>query len=387
MPPRGVWVYHPGMDSHRILALEPWYAGSHRAVADSITRHSRHGWRWLTRTGGGVRWCLRHAGVVFAEELRAQHVADVEADLVFVSSLCSLSDFRAAAPEHVRRLPHVLYMHENQAAYPASDSVDLATKDRDVHLAFTNLASMVAADRVLFNSEYNLQSFIAGMDSILRHAPYKVDPQWSERLVDKSLIAWPPVEDVDAAGTALHNPGAGAYPDGAGGRGVVRVAWPHRWEHDKGCGELLDLVERCRDDPRYEFRWSILGHRFKSVPAEMDRLKDRHSDIIDHWGGLESRKDYMAALAACDWVTSTARHEFFGIAVVEAMLAGCLPWLPDRLSYPELVPESIRGVSPWNPPADPRDARARIIEHLGPATAVRAVTRIDQALAELIDPP
>ena len=50
------------------------------------------------------------------------------------------------------------------------------------------------------------------------------------------------------------------------------------------------------------------------------------------------RRRYLRRLAACDWVLSTAVHEFFGVAVVEALLAGCLPWLPDRLSYPELLP-------------------------------------------------
>ena len=36
---------------------------------------------------------------------------------------------------------------------------------------------------------------------------------------------------------------------------------------------------------------------------------------------------------------SAAAHEFFGIAVVEAMAAGCVPVLPTRQSYPELVGE------------------------------------------------
>ena len=89
----------------------------------------------------------------------------MDPELVFVSSLCSLSDFRAAAPEHVRRLPHVLYMHENQAAYPVSGDVEEKTRERDAHLAFTNLASMAAADRVLFNSHYNMGSFIEHMDA------------------------------------------------------------------------------------------------------------------------------------------------------------------------------------------------------------------------------
>ena len=102
--------------------------------------------------------------------------------------------------------------------------------------------------------------------------------------------------------------------------------------------------------------------------------------ILDHAGFIPDRAGYLQALAGCDWVTSTARHEFFGIAVTEAMLAGCLPWLPNRLSYPELVPEEYRGLNPWNAPSDPGGVRTTLRSHLEPARADIAVTRIEDEI-------
>ncbi|MDP7416822.1 MAG: DUF3524 domain-containing protein, partial [Desulfobacterales bacterium] len=39
----------------------------------------------------------------------------------------------------------------------------------------------------------------------------------------------------------------------------------------------------------------------------------------------------------------TAMQENFGMSVIEAMMMGCVPLLPDRLSYPEILPEAFHG--------------------------------------------
>jgi glycosyltransferase involved in cell wall biosynthesis len=63
---------------------------------------------------------------------------------------------------------------------------------------------------------------------------------------------------------------------------------------------------------------------------------------VIHFGYAEA-DTYARLLRQADLVISTAIHEFFGVAVVEAIYAGCFPILPDRLSYPELLPERFHG--------------------------------------------
>jgi hypothetical protein len=294
-------------------------------------------------------------------------------DVVFATSMCSLADFRGSVRGSIARLPHVLYMHENQAAYPVSDGVSHETIDRDDHLAFTNLASIAAADRVLWNSAYNRLSFIDGMEGILTHAPERIDGSWRNALEAKSSVAWPPVE-------VLHNEQVDRYP-----AGPIRVAWPHRWEHDKGLEELSALIDASAGRDPAAIRWVILGCGNSAGSEAMRPILAKHQDRIEHFEGNADRETYRAALASCEWVSSTARHEFFGIAVVEALMLGCLPWLPARLSYPELVPEACRGFTPWSPPEDPAAVRAAVQEHLAPAHAPVAVARIDSELEGLME--
>ena len=56
-----------------------------------------------------------------------------------------------------------------------------------------------------------------------------------------------------------------------------------------------------------------------------------------HFGWADAQT-YARLLWQADGVVSTALHEFFGIAVVEAIYCGCFPVLPRRLAYPVVLP-------------------------------------------------
>lgn len=354
-----------------ILAFQPWDGGSHRAVRESITRHAHHDWSWVTLDPVGPRWRLRLGALELVDRAREQGALAARPDLLFATSLLDGAQLRSTLPASLRSVPLVLYMHENQAAYPVSEHVDTRDRDRDAHLVVTNLSTLLAADLVIWNSTFNQDSFLEGLDRLLRHLPGRGGGSWRGLIEQRSVIAWPPVEPIP--GQVLRNSGSTSYPDG------ISVAWPHRWEHDKGLDELLALMDR--DAVSLDLRLVLLGERPGTEPEQLKRLRAAHGDRIIHDGWVPDRASYLQRLAECDWVLSTARHEFFGIAVVEALMCGCLPWLPDRLSYPELLPPIARGLSPKNPPKDAAAVVAATQRHLESALAPAAVAHIE-ALAE-----
>ena len=91
----------------------------------------------------------------------------------------------------------------------------------------------------------------------------------------------------------------------------------------------------------------------------------------------------MALLREADVVCSTAVHEYFGIAMIEAMIAGAVPLLPKRLSYPEVVPESFHDAVLYE---GRLGDRLRVVLEGLPA-ARRAVAGLPEALATRFDWP
>ena len=290
-------------------------------------------------------------------------------DCVFATSLIDAAALRAGLPKGFRDIPLVLYMHENQVAYPSCDP-------RDASFAFTNLQSVLTADLAIFNSQWNLDSFIDGISSLLKQSPDTTLGDVEARIGNNATVAWVPVEAPPVDSRVLHN-------TNLKGRSIpTTVVWPHRWEHDKGPDRLLEIAREYTEP--LNLRWIILGEQFSDIPESVRTFSDEFADRIDHMGYVESKGEYWHWLHKADWVLSTANHEFFGIAVVEALFAGCLPWLPEKLSYRELLPDCGRGLTPANPPEDPEPVKEAIAAHLKTACAPQAVDRIDQLIVNTL---
>ena len=344
-----------------ILAFESFDGGSHRQFRESINRHSTHDWTWITRPPRAWKWRMAVSAQEMVDDAMQQGIE--KPDGIFTTSLTDVAALRSALPCGWRDIPLVLYMHENQVVYPTQEP-------RDASFAFTNLQSVLTADRVLFNSNWNMVSFVCGISELLTHSPDTSLTNIAERIQKRSTVAWVPVEPPPNDSRVLHNT-----------EEPIRIVWPHRWEHDKGPDELLSIARQ--HTASLNLRWIILGESFREIPEALRTFETEFAEHIDHMGYVDSKQEYWQWLQKAEWVLSTAKHEFFGIAVVESLLAGCLPWLPQKLSYNELLPRDCRGLSPMSPPKDFVKTRSSILHHLIPATATIAVQKIDDQCAAL----
>ena len=93
------------------------------------------------------------------------------------------------------------------------------------------------------------------------------------------------------------------------------------------------------DSLEIPFNVIVMGESFQRQPTIFQEAYRRLDKKILHFGYVDSRQEYVRLLTCGDVVVSCADHEFYGIAVIEAVRAGCRPILPRRLSYKELFPQ------------------------------------------------
>lgn len=258
---------------------------------------------------------MRHAPATFADTLRKEPDRP-PADVVFCSDMLNLPEFLGLSPQ-LAGIPTVAYFHENQWTYPVRQS-----DQRDLHFGFTNTMTALAATEVWFNSSFHRSDFLAASERILKRMPDFASPDWIATVTQKSFVHSPGIRLTETLAPPREGP--------------LHIAWAARWEHDKGPEGFFAALRTLRSRG-VSFRLSVLGESFKQSPDIFAQARDEFAAEIEQWGFVDSWQAYRAALGRAHVFVSTADHEFFGIAAVEAILEGCFPLLPNRLAYPELI--------------------------------------------------
>jgi glycosyltransferase involved in cell wall biosynthesis len=304
----------------RIWLLEPYCGGSHRAWAEGYAAHSRHDVTLLALAARFWKWRMQGGAVTLAERARAQ---EQRPDVILASDMLNLPAFLALTRDFLVEVPTTLYCHENQLTYPCPPN-----EKRDLTYGMINWLSMLAADRVFFNSSYHLEDWFRALPNMLKHFP---DYSHLHRIDEVRARA-----SVLPVGCHLQRLEAVPRSDHSGEPPLI--LWNQRWEYDKDPQTFFRALDALQGEG-VGFRVAIAGKSHRQAAPEFEAARERLGDRVVHFGHAEPGA-YERLLRRADIVVSTAIHEFFGVAIVEAIYAGCLPVLPDRLSYPELIPES-----------------------------------------------
>lgn len=329
-----------GAKRMHILLLSAYDAHSHRRWRRGlVAAFPEHAWTVLTLPPRNFSWRIRGNSLSWALAERA--VLEQPFDLLIATSITDLSALKGMVPP-LAAVPSLVYFHENQFAYPARPTA------RDCHEPkLVNLYAALAADRVLFNSEYNRQSFLQGVQVFLDTMPDAVPSNVVERLAVSSGTLPVPLE---TDWFAEHNKAVrNDYP--------FTLIWNHRWEYDKAPERLFGAMRQLQQAGA-DFRLHVVGQQFRQQPAVFAEMHPLLKDHIGAWGMVESESGYRRLLQQSHVALSTAMHEFQGLALLEATACGCIPLAPDRLAYPEFVPEEFRYPSFPDDPARESDAIA-----------------------------
>jgi glycosyltransferase involved in cell wall biosynthesis len=310
---------------YKILVIEPYFGGSHRHFLTRLQQNIKAELTFLTLPPR--KWKLR---MQLSAPWFAECVAKMD-EKKFDTVLCSTFVDVAVLKALLNGINgwnttclYCTYFHENQFVYPHR-------KDDKARHQFTaiNFNTALVSDRIAFNSHYNMLTFVNNCRQFIKKAADVDLADIVSRIEEKATVLYPGIDYVEATRTTAKK------------KTIPVICWNHRWEHDKNPEEffnsLAELVEKG-----YGFKLIVLGQAFREEPPVFGWARQKFAEQTLHFGYVSSQKEYFRWLQRADIVVSTALHEFFGISVMEAVGAGCVPVVPDRLSYPELYPQYFR---------------------------------------------
>jgi glycosyltransferase involved in cell wall biosynthesis len=304
----------------KALFLEPFACLSHMAFVDALQALFID-WDWTVHTlpDRQWKWRSRLSGLQFSQMIDSS----AKYDILIVGSLVPITELLALSPK-LKKTHCVCYFHENQFHYPFRTEIT----DSEKQIMYTSITTALAADSILFNSDFNRKTFLAGALTFLNQLPVTLDkPRIIDNITNKAQVFPIPLMIEPNLQEARNNPPA--------------ILWNHRWEHDK-CPEVFFEALFSLADAGLDFKLIVLGEQFDRAPAIFTEAREKLADRTIHFGFVRSRTEYEALLARSDIVVSTTAQEFYGLSILEAVACGAIPVVPDALSYPELLPAEYR---------------------------------------------
>ncbi len=358
-----------------ILIIEPYDTGSHRAWMDGYAAQSAHTITILSLPGQYWKWRMQGGAVTLA---RLYAEREVRPDLILASDMLNLGVFLALTRRMTASIPTAIYFHENQLTYPMGPR---QRQEQHLQLALINYSSAMAADAIFFNSRFHQEAFFEELPRLLKHYPDFNELDSIGVLRERSAVL--------PLGLALRR--FDAFRELKARGQPPLIVWNHRWDYDKNPAAFLNAACRLASEG-VDFSVALTGENLREVPAEFEQARTILGERVIQYGYL-CFEEYARLLWQADVQVSTAHHDFFGISTAEAIYCGCVPLLPRRLNYPDLIPaayhdrylylegEVFQALRRWL--ADPQPAPTELRAHVAQYDWKMLAPRYDRAFEAL----
>ncbi|KAL6100323.1 gtdc1 [Pungitius sinensis] len=186
-------------EAPRVLLVEPFYGGSHKQLID-LLQQNISGCSVFTLPAKKWHWRARTAALHFSQTLPTCPSHRV----LFSSSVLNLCELVALRPD-LAHLKKVLYFHENQLLYPVRKD-----QERDFQYGYNQVLSCLVSDVVVFNSVFNMNSFLSSISSFMKKIPDHRPKDLDQLIRPKCVVLYYPIQFPDVSRLeAVH---CGCYP-------------------------------------------------------------------------------------------------------------------------------------------------------------------------------
>ncbi|KAM6348461.1 tRNA-queuosine alpha-mannosyltransferase isoform 5-T7 [Alca torda] len=172
-----------------VLLIEAFYGGSHKQLMDLLQEELREDCVLCTLPAKKWHWKARTAALYFTQTVPAS----TNYRILFASSVLNLAELAALRPD-LAKLKKVLYFHENQLAYPVQKC-----QERDFQYGYNQILSCLVADVVVFNSAFNMESFLTSIGKFMKLIPDHRPKDLEKIIRPKCQVLYFPVRFPDVS--------------------------------------------------------------------------------------------------------------------------------------------------------------------------------------------
>nr|XP_035946763.1 glycosyltransferase-like domain-containing protein 1 isoform X8 [Halichoerus grypus] len=303
-----------------LLIVEPFYGGSHKQLVD-LLQEELEDCVLYTLPAKKWHWRARTSALYFSQNIPISE----QYRILFASSVLNLTELAALRPD-LGKLKKILYFHENQLIYPVKKC-----QERDFQYGYNQILSCLVADVVVFNSVFNMESFLTSIGKFMKLIPDHRPRDLESIIRPKCQVIYFPIRFPDVSRfMPKHKPTHLQKILSLKGNGgtAPSLALPFQQEQKGSNSESgpCNAVpqENLGSSLTQESDWRTCNSSDNSSSHHQEKIQNATFNPRDILGGIDDPQRPLHIVWPHRWL--------------EAVYCGCYPLCPKDLVYPEIFP-------------------------------------------------